>query len=105
VTDWLQELLETPPTPDAPRDDRPDVAASEVADYMFCGRAWWLRRETGPPAEASAALEDGTRRHALASQAIAVAETTGLFERTVQWAVVGAAIIAAFVVALLLGGR
>ena len=28
-----------------PRPDRPDVTASDVAAFAFCGRSWWLRRQ------------------------------------------------------------
>ncbi len=27
-----------------PRTDRLDIAASEIAEFSFCPRAWWLRR-------------------------------------------------------------
>ncbi len=103
--DWYEELLQAATRPAEPRADRPDVTASELAEFTFCGRAWWLRRETGPPAEASAALENGERRHALAGQAIRIAEAFGTLERIALWAVVGAGVLAMVIVAWLLGGR
>jgi hypothetical protein len=100
--DWYEELLQAPVPPAAPRADRPDVTASEVAEFTFCGRAWWLRRETGLPVEAAETLDDGARRHALAGQA---SEQSA--HRVVFRALVGAALIAGIVVALFItgGGR
>jgi CRISPR/Cas system-associated exonuclease Cas4 (RecB family) len=34
-----------------PRADRPDLSASELADYCFCSRGWWLRRTQGVEGE------------------------------------------------------
>jgi len=44
------------------RTDRPDVTASDVAAYAFCGRSWWLRRQEG--------FATGTRAHAQVGAAI-----------------------------------
>jgi CRISPR/Cas system-associated exonuclease Cas4 (RecB family) len=102
--DWLEDLLAAPPAPAEAREDRPDVSASEIAAYMFCGRSWWLRRETGPPVEAQEALNDGERRHALAGQA--VEQATRVMWRVVTLALVGAVMAAIVAVALLAtGGR
>ena len=102
ASDWFEELLDAPPAPAEAREDRPDVSASEIAAYMFCGRSWWLRRETGPPVEAQEALNDGERRHALAGQA--VEQATRMVWRAVTLALVVAVMAAIAVVALLAAG-
>ena len=33
-----------PPAVTGPREDRPDIWASEVGDFAYCARSWWLRR-------------------------------------------------------------
>jgi hypothetical protein len=106
AADWYHELLQTPPASPEFRTDRPDVAAYEVAQWMYCGRAWWLRNQGGPSAEASTAMEDGERRHAMAGHAVRIAKASGMLERMAVWAVVGAGVLAMMIVGLLLmGGR
>ncbi|RRR67816.1 MAG: hypothetical protein EI684_18390 [Candidatus Viridilinea halotolerans] len=43
----------------------PTIRASEVAEYTFCARAWWLRRVAGVrPTTGGARRAAGIRRHA-----------------------------------------
>ncbi len=53
-----------------PRTDRPDIAASEIAEYAFCPRAWWLRRFRGAPVE-TGKVQAGLAAHARVGAAIA----------------------------------
>lgn len=40
------------------------IRASEIADYVYCRRAWWLRRVQGAAPANTTQLEAGTRHHA-----------------------------------------
>ena len=40
------------------------IRASEIGDYVYCRRAWWLRRVRGARSVNTAQLEAGTRHHA-----------------------------------------
>ena len=43
---WLRRTAQgSEATNLGPRTDRPDIAASEIAEFSFCPRAWWLRRQ------------------------------------------------------------
>jgi CRISPR/Cas system-associated exonuclease Cas4 (RecB family) len=48
------------------------IRASEVGEYVYCARAWWLRRVAGeePAGQERRAL--GTLRHARHSRAVAL---------------------------------
>lgn len=48
--------MEPPPKP-------PLIRASELAQYGFCHRAWWLDRVRGVPRRQTALLERGRRHH------------------------------------------
>ena len=39
------------------------VSASEIAQYAFCARAWWLARVAGYRSTNIAAMKQGTMRH------------------------------------------
>jgi hypothetical protein len=41
----------------------PWIRASEIADYVYCRRAWWLRRMRGAASANVAQLQAGTRHH------------------------------------------
>ncbi|HZQ08786.1 MAG TPA: hypothetical protein VFD70_19545 [Anaerolineae bacterium] len=46
------------------RDINSDVIrASDVGEYIYCHRAWWLGRVQGVPNANRAALDAGTQRH------------------------------------------
>ncbi len=48
---------------DSPPDELPLIRASELAQYHFCHRAWWLSTVKGMPSRSQAALARGTRQH------------------------------------------
>jgi len=57
MTEW-QELEALARQPASDRPDRPDITASDVGDYTFCGRSWWLRRQqAGLQSHARAGLQ------------------------------------------------
>jgi CRISPR/Cas system-associated exonuclease Cas4 (RecB family) len=39
------------------------IRASEIGEYLFCARAWWLRLEGHQPASGHEARAAGTRWH------------------------------------------
>ena len=47
----------------SPPDQLPLIRASELAQYSFCHRAWWLGTVKGLPSRGQAALARGTRQH------------------------------------------
>ncbi|MEI7769596.1 MAG: hypothetical protein WCI67_06390 [Chloroflexales bacterium] len=48
------------------------IRASEVGEYVYCARAWWLRRVAGAEPTGQARRDLGTLRHARHSQAVAL---------------------------------
>lgn len=46
------------------------IRASEVGQYAFCARAWWLARVKGQRSTNVAALERGTARHRAHGRAV-----------------------------------
>lgn len=47
------------------RSDRPTISASEVGDYAYCARSWWLKRVQRTQAN-SPATAQGDRVHSAA---------------------------------------
>ncbi len=39
------------------------IRASEIGDYVYCRRAWWLRRVRGAASANTAQMQAGTRHH------------------------------------------
>lgn len=39
------------------------ILASEISEYVFCHRAWWMRRVHGVPSANVTELRAGTRAH------------------------------------------
>jgi hypothetical protein len=88
--DWMDELQALQRQPQAPRPDRRDIPASAIAEYAFCGRAWWIRSQE-PSAAVAARLAAGTERHRAAGAIIAQGIA---LERLVTACLLGAAILA-----------
>lgn len=73
------------------------IRASEIGEYVWCHRAWWLGRVVGVPNANRAMMEAGTERHRAHGQRVQRA----MF---LQYAAVGLVVIAV-VVAIILGLR
>jgi CRISPR/Cas system-associated exonuclease Cas4 (RecB family) len=52
----------------SPRDDI--IRASEIAQYAYCARAWWLGRVKGYRSANVAAMHQGTARHRTHGRAV-----------------------------------
>lgn len=52
------------------RADQRIVRASEIGEYVFCRRAWWLHRILGLEAANRAQMEAGTAQHAAHGRAV-----------------------------------
>ncbi len=50
--------------------DMPMIRASEVGEYVYCARAWWLRRVIGEEPAGQDRRDLGTLRHARHSRAV-----------------------------------
>jgi CRISPR/Cas system-associated exonuclease Cas4 (RecB family) len=53
------------------RERLPLIRASEVGEYMYCARAWWLRRVVGLEPAGSERREQGTMLHRRHGRAVA----------------------------------
>jgi CRISPR/Cas system-associated exonuclease Cas4 (RecB family) len=68
------------------------IRASEVGEYVYCGRAWWLRRVAGLEPAGRERRERGTALHARHGQTLAAS-------RALLWAGIGLAVLAAVLIA------
>ncbi|MGQ9927024.1 MAG: hypothetical protein ACUVS4_09150 [Chloroflexaceae bacterium] len=48
------------------------IRASEVAEYVYCARAWWLRRVAGQQPEGQERRTTGSARHAAHGRLVAL---------------------------------
>ncbi len=55
--------------------DDPILRASEIGEYVFCRRAWWLRRVRGLESASHAQMETGIAQHARHGRAARRADT------------------------------
>ena len=44
-------------------DDKPVIRASEIGEYVYCHRAWWLHRVQGLESANRVQMEAGTTKH------------------------------------------
>lgn len=49
------------------------IRASEVGEYVFCHRAWWLHQVQGHASENVRELAEGTARHARHGRQVSLA--------------------------------
>jgi CRISPR/Cas system-associated exonuclease Cas4 (RecB family) len=48
------------------------IRASEIGEYVYCARAWWLRRVAGEEPAGQERREQGTAIHAAHSRGVAL---------------------------------
>lgn len=51
------------------------IRASELGEYVYCARAWWLQRVQGVPSHNVAALHSGQQAHDRHGRAVANYQT------------------------------
>lgn len=79
------------------RDDQPMIRASEVGEYVYCARAWWLKRVQGVQSTNVAALRAGTAAHDQHGRGVAATLT----QRRAARILLAAALLAALAAVLL----
>ena len=50
------------------------IRASELGEYVYCARAWWLQRVQGVPSRNVAALHSGQQAHDRHGRAVAAVQ-------------------------------
>lgn len=55
--------------------DDPVIRASELGEYVYCARSWWLRRVQGVASHNTAALASGQQAHDRHGRAVAAVQT------------------------------
>lgn len=78
----------------------PVVRASELGEYVYCARAWWLHRVQGLESHNTGALQSGQQAHAQHGHAVAVLQR----QRRGAMLLLAAALLLLVVVAILLLG-
>jgi CRISPR/Cas system-associated exonuclease Cas4 (RecB family) len=76
-----------------PGERRTNISASEIGEYVYCARAWWLRRVEGFVPDGRERREQGTNLHQRHGQAVA---TSGVL----IWVGVALLIVAALLLVL-----
>lgn len=67
------------------------IQASEISDYVYCRRSWWLKRTQGYQIENVRELEAGTRYHQVHGHMVQRAQRA----RLLAYALVGIALATA----------
>ncbi len=55
--------------------DEPVIRASELGEYVYCARSWWLKRVQGVQSRNKAALRSGTAAHDRHGRGVATVQT------------------------------
>lgn len=76
------------------------LRASEIGEYVHCGRAWWLGRVVGVENVNREQMEAGTARHREHGAQV----RNGILLERLAWLLVAAALIAAGVLTLFVLG-
>jgi len=75
----------------------PILRASELGEYVYCARAWWLHRVQGVPSSNTAALASGQQAHDQHGRAVA----RSLTQQRLAIVLLGLAVLLAVVAAVL----
>jgi CRISPR/Cas system-associated exonuclease Cas4 (RecB family) len=77
------------------------ISASEIGEYLYCQRAWWLRRR-GKKSSKKAVLEAGTQQHEALAEAVEQVEQGSRAGRRLLW--IGVALLALLILIRLVSG-
>lgn len=77
------------------------ICASEVGEYVYCARAWWLRQVQGVPSANVEALQAGQQAHARHGRRVAASQRQ---QQVALLLIAAAAVLALVAAALALGG-
>ena len=73
--------------------DRSLVRASDIGQWTFCHRAWWLAQVKGLPHSNQAALDYGNAAHLAHGRAV---QRASLYQQVGQWLILAAVVLGAF---------
>jgi hypothetical protein len=80
------------------RKDRPDLGASEVGDFTYCARSWWLKRVGGRHATGPQ-FQEGVQAHGEVGEQMAAVVVA---ERIVRFLVAGVVLVTITLLTMLL---
>lgn len=78
------------------RHDDDVIRASELGEYVYCARSWWLQRVRGVSTRHVAALAEGQQVHDRHGRTVAAYHT----QRRLAWALAGLAALAVLAAAV-----
>ena len=81
--------------------NQPVIRASELGEYVYCARSWWLKRAQGVQSNNVEALRSGTAAHDRHGRGVATVQTQ---RRWVTILLAAAALLALVAVVLALVG-
>lgn len=76
--------------------EKDTIKASEIAEYVFCNRAWWLSRVSGRKSSLVRKMSDGVAFHKAHGQSVSRAQQTKLIAYVILAAAVGVIIFSIF---------
>lgn len=77
------------------------ISASEIGEYLFCHRAWWLRHHGAKTANVEI-LDQGASEHEVLTLAVAQVEQASQTGKWLLW--IGAALLILLIFVKLLAG-
>jgi hypothetical protein len=81
--------------------DCPDISASELGDYEFCAKSWWLKRMKGAQ-PVSKALEQGLIAHAAVGARVVEAVRADRQVRSLRWILIALVLLGLLLLARVL---
>ncbi|MEZ4770396.1 MAG: hypothetical protein R2844_18465 [Caldilineales bacterium] len=77
--------------------DEPVIRASELGEYVYCARSWWLKRAQGVQSRNKAALRSGAAAHDRHGRGVATVQT----QRRLATLLLAAALLVLFAAVLM----